>query len=214
MSEPTQSSSQSVSPGAGVPPVVTIYEFYGARGEEIGRAVAERLGLPFHAQAFSSDQLSDPRAATAEAAELVRVLSVLGGAYGGIESRDVATVQREKYELTVSNTRAVWDEAEAGGVIMGRNGAVVLKNRPSTLHVLLTGSVDDRIAYAAEHDGVSLEEAAERQEREDQVRADMSITLYGWDPRQPDAYDLVLNTSRIPVAHATTSIVDALGAAI
>lgn len=214
MSEPTQSSTQSVSPGAGVPPVVTIYEFYGARGEEIGRAVAERLGLPFHAQAFSSDQLSDPRAATAEAAELVRVLSVLGGAYGGIESRDVATVQREKYELTVSNTRAVWDEAEAGGVIMGRNGAVILKSRPSTLHVLLTGSVDDRMAYAAEHDGVSLEEAAERQEREDQVRADMSITLYGWDPRQPDAYDLVLNTSRIPVAHATTSIVDALGAAI
>lgn len=207
MSQPTQTSSQSVAP------VVTIYEYFGARGEEIGRLVAERLELPLHAQAFSSEELADATA-SAETAELVRVLSVLGGAYGGIESRDVATLQREKYDLTISNTHTVWEEADSGGVILGRNGAVILKDRPNTLHVLLTGSVDDRVAYFAERAGISLEEAAERQQREDQVRADMSITLYGWDPRQPDAYDLLLNTSRIPVAHATAAIIDALGAAL
>lgn len=213
MSESTPSSSGAPSPSTPILPVVTIWEYYGSRGEEIGRAVAERLGLPFHTQAFSSEELAHPTSDTEEAAALVRVLSVLGGAYGGIESRDVATVQREKYELTVQNTRTVWDEAEAGGVIMGRNATVILKNRPNTLHVLLTGSVEDRVAYAAEHDGVSLEEAAKRQQREDEVRAEMSITLYGWDPREPDAYDLVINTSRIPVDHATAAIIDALGAA-
>ncbi len=96
---------------------------------------------------------------------------------------------------------------------MGRNGAVIFKGRPRTLHVLLTGSVEDRVAYAAERAGLSREEAAVRQQREDQVRADMSITLFGWDPRLPDAYDLVLNTPRIPVAFAAASIIDALGAA-
>lgn len=213
MTQRTGSPSQTQSSSQSVPPVVTIYEYYGARGEEIGQVVAERLGVRFHAQAFSSEQLSDPRTDNDELAELVRVLTVMGGAYGGVDSRDVATVQRERYELIVSNTKTVWDEADTGGVIMGRNGAAILRDRPNTLHVLLTGAVQDRIAHASQRDGVSLKDAAERQRREDQVRADMSLTFYGWDPRLPDAYDLVINTSRIPVAFATASIIDALGAA-
>ncbi len=31
----------------------------------------------------------------------------------------------------------------------------------------------------------------------DQLRAEMSIQLYGWDPRDPGRYDLVLNTGTL-----------------
>jgi hypothetical protein len=41
-------------------PVVTIFESYGSGAEEIGPRVAEALGVAFHAQAFSSDQLEEP----------------------------------------------------------------------------------------------------------------------------------------------------------
>jgi hypothetical protein len=34
----------------------------------------------------------------------------------------------------------------------------------------------------------------QRQKREDQIRADMSIEFYGWDPREVDRYHLVVNT--------------------
>lgn len=192
-------------------PVVTIFENYGAGADYVGKRVAEALGLPYHAQAFSSGALEgEAEAATEEAATLAQVFSVMGGAYGGLEGRDVATTQRQKHELVLDNNRRVWEYAQEGGVIVGRNGAVVLAERPRTVHVLLVGSVEDRIARAARADGISLERAAARQKREDQVRADMSLVTYGWDPRLPDRYDLVINTSRIPLDAAVSAILEAV----
>ena len=93
---------------------------------------------------------------------------------------------------------------------MGRNATVILADRPSTVHVLLTGKVEDRIARAAQEAGITPEQAAQRQRREDEVRAEMSLTFYGWDPREADRYDLVLNTSRIDLDR----VVDAILAAV
>ena len=101
-------------------------------------------------------------------------------------------------------------EVDTGGVIIGRNATVILAARPRTLHVLLTGDVKDRVQRAAEAAGIPLDQAARRQGREDQVRADMSRVLYGWDPHDPARYDLVINTSRIPESAVATAIVDAV----
>lgn len=201
----------SPSPTTDTKPVVTIFESYGAGADYVGHRVAERLGLPFHSQAFSSEAIEgDAKAANEEAATLAQVFSVLGGAYGGFDGRDVATTQRQQYDLVMENNAVVWQYAQEGGVIVGRNAPVILADRPRTVHVLLTGSVEDRVARAAKSAGITLEQAAKRQEREDQVRADMSIVLYGWDPRLPDRYDIVLNTSRIPLDAAVDAIVDAV----
>jgi hypothetical protein len=35
--------------------------------------------------------------------------------------------------------------------------------------------------------------------------------MYGWDPRLPERYDMVLNTSRISLDAVVDAIVDALG---
>ncbi|MGW6130963.1 cytidylate kinase-like family protein [Cellulomonas sp. NPDC055163] len=197
---------------ADLPPVVTIFEQYGAGADEVGRAVADALGVPFHAQAFASEELEGAAStatatATEQGAVLARVYGVLGGAYGGLEGRDVATTQREKHDLVIANNDAVWEMADRGGVIVGRNGAVVLAQRPRTVHVLLTGAVEDRVERAARAAGIPRERAAARQRVEDRVRAEMSLALYGWDPRLPDRYDLVVNTSRIPLERAVSTIV-------
>jgi cytidylate kinase len=192
-------------------PVVTIFEAYGAGADYVGHKVAEALGLPFHEQAFSSEAIEgDPDAAAEQGAVLSQVFAVLGGAYGGFEGRDVATTQRQKYELIMDNNRQVWEYADEGGVILGRNGAVILAERPNTFHVLLTGSVEDRVARAAKAGGLTLEKAAARQKREDQVRTDMSKVFYGWDPMAPDRYDMVMNTSRIALDAVAHAIVDAV----
>lgn len=197
-----------------VSPVVTIWEQYGAGADAVGRAVAERLGLPYHPQAFSSEDIedgpADPSSSLASRAALAEVLSAMGGAYGGFEGRDVITTQKDKRDLVADNNDKVWRYAEQGGVIVGRNATVILAARPRTLHVLLTGDVTDRVARAAAESGIPLDQAARRQSREDQVRADMSRALYGWDPREPDRYDLVVNTSRIGTAAVVSAIVDAV----
>ena len=197
--------------GGGSRPVVTLFENYGAGAEAVGRRVAEALGLPFHGQAFSSEELED-EAALEQNVVLAGVFSAMGGAYRGFEGRDVVATQQQKYDLVMENNRHVRQAAEEGGVILGRNAAVILADRPNTLHVLLTGAVEDRVERAAREAGVPREQAAKRQKREDDVRAQMSKVLYGWDPRQPERYDIVLNTSRIPVDAAADAVLGALRA--
>lgn len=192
-------------------PVVTLFGTYGSGVHEVGEMVADALGLPYHRQAFSSQTLAGSRGAdAAERALLARVVDVLGRAHAHEGSHDVATTERLIHELVAENDRAVWAAAQEGGVIVGRNGPVVLADRPATLHVLLVGELEDRINRAAHDLGIPTEEAARRQEPEDEIRADMSIVLYGWDPRESERYDLVIDTSRTSLSDAVAAILDAV----
>jgi cytidylate kinase len=195
---------------APVRPVVTLFETYGSGANYVGPRVAEALGLPFHQQAFSSEQLEAEQERREKEGLLSRVFGAMGHGYAGPEGGAVPTQQRDRYELVVENTRVVQEEAEQGGVVMGRNGAFVLAGRPASLHVLLDGPVEQRVARAAQQSGISAERAARRQKREDEVRGQMSIDLYGWDPRLPDRYDIVLNTGSLSLDECVAIIVDAV----
>ncbi|MGM0385918.1 MAG: AAA family ATPase [Actinomycetota bacterium] len=195
----------------GYPPVVTLFELYGAGATTIGEKIARKLGLPFHGQAFSSDEIAGTAAQDAEnRAVLANVLSLLGGAYSTLEDREVVGTQEDKYTLIADNTRTVKQYANEGGVIMGRNGAAILADRPNTLHVLLTGDVEDRVKRAAKRLGISEAESAKRRAHEEDIRRQMSKTLYGWDPALPDRYDMLINTSRVSIDAAVNAIVDAI----
>jgi cytidylate kinase len=190
-------------------PVVTLFESFGSGASYIGPRVAEALGVPFHAQAFSSEEIENAMARRASEGMLSRVFGAMGGSYAGLEGPGVAMAQRDNYDLVIENTRTVTQEAREGGVIVGRNGALILANRPATLHVKLDGPLGQRIERAARDAGIDIERAAKRQKREDQVRADMSIELYGWDPRETERYDLVVNTGTMDLDTCINIIVQA-----
>ena len=190
--------------------VVTLFESYGSGASYVGPRVAQALGVPFHQQAFSSEQLEAAAERREKEGVLSRVFSALGhGSYGGVDVGDVTSVQRDRYELVEENTATVRREAAEGGVIMGRNGALILKDVPGALHVRLDGPLQERIARAARDSGIDLERAAKRQRREDQVRAEMSLELYGWDPRELEHYDLVVNTGQMDLDTCVEVVVSA-----
>jgi cytidylate kinase len=193
-------------------PVVTLFESYGSGADYVGSRVAKALGLPYHEQAFSSEEIE--RAMTEREGEgvLSQVFSALGGSYAGLEGPAVAMAQRDNYELVMENTRQVTEAAREGGVITGRNGAMILAGWPGALHVLLDGPVEQRIERAAKQSGIDVARAAKRQKREDQLRADMSIELYGWDPRETTRYDLMVNTGTMSLDACVDIIVRAAGA--
>jgi len=175
-------------------PVVTLFESYGSGAGYIGARVARALGVPFHEQAFSSRQIEDASERREDDRVLSRFFGSLGGAYAGLEGPSVAMAQRDDYELILENTRVVQEQANQGGVITGRNGAFILASWPGALHVMLDGPLEQRIERAARDSGIDIEQAAKRQKREDQVRADMSLAFYHWDPRETHRYDLDVNT--------------------
>ena len=192
-------------------PVVTLFESYGSGASYIGPRVAQALGLPFHPQAFSSDQIENAAVQRENQGTLSRILTAMGGgSYAGLEGPAVAMAQADDHDLILQNTRVVKEQARAGGVIVGRNGALILANQPATLHVMLDGPVRQRIERAARDSGIDIERAAKRQKREDQVRADMSIQFYGWDPRETSRYDLVVNTGTMDLDICVDIIVQAV----
>jgi hypothetical protein len=192
------------------PPVVTMFESYGSGISYIGPRVAQALGLPFHSQAFSSEEIETATAHRENQGTLARILSAVGGSYAALDGPSVPLAQADDHDLVLQNTRVVKEQAREGGVIVGRNGALILANQPATLHVMLDGPVRQRIERAARESGIDVERAAKRQKREDQVRADMSIQFYGWDPRETSRYDLVVNTGRMDLDICVDIIVEAV----
>ena len=193
-------------------PVVTLFESYGSGGDEVGPRVAEALGLPYHAQAFASQQIADAMNRQAREGLLTRVFGAMGGkyaSYAGLEGASIAAAQQDNYELIMENTREVIESAREGGVIVGRNGALILADWPAALHVKLDSPLRQRLERVAQQTGASEAEVARRQKQEDQVRADMSIELYGWDPREFDHYDLLVNTGLMDLDTCVAIIVAA-----
>ena len=175
-------------------PVVTLFESYGSGASYVGPRVARALGVPFHEQAFSSQQIENAAEQREDEGVLSRFFGSVGISYAGLEGRSVAMAQQDDHELVLENTRIVQEQASQGGVITGRNGAMILANWPGALHVKLDGPLAQRIERAAREAGIDIQRAARRQKREDQVRADMSLQFYHWDPRGTDRYDLVVNS--------------------
>jgi glucuronide carrier protein len=110
-------------------------------------------------------------------------------------------------ELVLRNIADVIDRVkDSGGVIVGRDATVVLSGMQGALHVRLEAPVEARVSRAAEALGISLEDAARRQQREDRVRTLMSQRLMHWDPADASHYDLVIDTRHMSLDQAVDMI--------
>lgn len=185
--------------------VVTLFESFGAGAEYVGPKVAELLGLPYVGQGHSTAELE---AADPKGSGRVNLTNF----YAALAWTDTVTTSliedpmraRAKEQATL-----VFDLAKDGAVILGRNGTVILAEAPGSLHVKLDGPVDYRVGRAAETGGITREQADLRRRREDTARAEMSLALWGWDPRMTANFDLVINTQKFGLDGAVELIAEA-----
>jgi len=178
--------------------VVTMWELYGCGMEQIAARVAQELNIPLHGQAFSSEQVEESMARREKEGALGRFLRNLTPASLPTSSSGDAVIgQAQTVEDTTRQVTAdVNGFAAEGGVILGRNGAFVLKDRPGALHVKLVGQTKVRVARAARLFGISEERSAKRQPLEDDFRRELSRQYFRFDPTTDDYYDLVIDTTR------------------
>jgi hypothetical protein len=187
-------------------PVVTLFEAYGAGADVVGPALAEQLGVPWIGQATTSEQYE---AADAKGTGRINVRQFLTS-LAFLDQGSVELVQDPMEELARDQAQQVRGLVASGGVILGRNATVILTGLPGALHVKLDGPREYRVARAAQAAGITEEQAALRQQREDAARAEISLEVWGWDPRLTAWYDLVINTATFGLAAAGEMIVDAL----
>jgi cytidylate kinase len=202
--------------------LVTISASYGAGGSEVGPAVAQRLGVPFADRAIPT-AVADRLGITREEAHrrdedvergLDRILTNLAPM---AELYGVGGVDPALLRLTAHHESAaeVIRELAATGraVILGRAAAVVLADDPRALHVRLDGPEARRIVQAMHIEGVDRETAERRQRKVDRARETYVRRYYDRDAADPRLYDLVIDSTRLPLEACVELIVTA-GAAL
>ncbi|WP_245160274.1 cytidylate kinase-like family protein [Blastococcus sp. CT_GayMR20] len=197
---------------------MTFSAAYGAAGAEVAPAVAERLGLPFHDRAIAAQvagRLGVP-VAEAEANDetvvrglwrLVASLGTMPDPVGGV----LPTSSLPDPRAYRQQTERVLEEiaAGAGGVVLGRAGALVLRDRSDVLHVRLDGPRDRRLAAAVERSGRSLEEVRREMEANDRTREAYVRHFYRCDPGEARHYHLVVDSTALPVETVVDLVVTA-----
>ena len=193
-------------PDADPPVVVTISAPYGAGGSQVGPLVADRLGVTFLDRAIPaavSEKLALPLKEAIAADEngparldrMLRPFAAVGLALAGAP----ATAELEERTVADATEQVLHELAERGGVILGRAGAVVLRDRPRALHVRLHGPPSRRITQAMRIEGVDRAAAERRLEQADRARVAYVSHFYGVDPEDPDLYHLVVDSTAIPL---------------
>jgi cytidylate kinase len=177
-------------------PLVTVSASYGSGGSEVGPALARRLEVPFVDRVVSPELAHRLAAAESQSRfwRLIRCISPAGGLTAGsihaASELDDRLTDRESLEAALR-------EAAAGGdvVILGRAGALVLRNDPRALHVRLHGPYEARVMRAMEIQGIDEATARERLRETDRARERFVRDMYGLDPTDPALYTMVLDAT-------------------
>ncbi len=194
-----------------MPPVtmtlITLSAPYGAGGSQVGPAVAQRLGVPFVDRAIPTSvaqRLAVPLREAIERDEAIgswltrallsfgQVTPVLAGATPVPEQLLTDDAFRRATEQVLRE-----HAAGEGAVILGRAAAIVLRGHPGALHVRLTGPEQARIEQGMRLEGVDRATAERHIDETDRARLDYVRHFYRCDPRKPDHYHLVIDSTAI-----------------
>jgi Cytidylate kinase-like family len=197
------------------PPVVTLFEKYGAGARYIGPWVAEALGVAWLDQAFSSADIESAKypgaGAPSEAGSgLARFLGRYAPSATVLDDASIPLAQAQDAEMVEENTRLVKQAAETGTVMLGRNGALIIGDIPNALHVLLDAPVDVRIAAPRARRESTWLTPRGGSATKDRIRAEMSERFYYWI----DRYHIALNTGMLGLDPCVEVIVAAYRAKV
>jgi cytidylate kinase len=172
--------------------LVAISSPYGAGGSRIAPALARRLGVPFLDRPAGTEPADDEGGG-----RLLSLLGSIGLAWGtpaGMELEDLVPGDARRREIE-DELRAL--QATGGGVVLGRAAAVLLRDDERVLRVLLTGPPERRIEQGMALQGIDRQTATRRLERTDRARIAYHQTLYCVDPRSPELYHLMVDSTAI-----------------
>ena len=186
--------------------LVTLSAAYGAGGDVVGPALAERLGVPFVDRAIPVQvaerldvSVDDAAAHDEQAADsfLDRLLRGFVGADIGVpaplppESFTSEDFRRATEEVMLRQA------ATGEGVILGRGGMIVLREDPRVLRVRLDGPPELRLRQAMAIGGVDEDTARDALAKLDRAQSDYVRQFYGADIHDCTLYHLVIDSTAI-----------------
>jgi cytidylate kinase len=203
--------------------VITISREYASGGRDVGKMLADELGLPFfdkqimHMAAEKSGLPQDFIEKRGESVPsmflqtLLRVSSTMPSIRlpSGYTSTMAASSRRvnDSDKLFFTQSSVIKEIAEMGGcVIVGRCASYTLHDNPNLLSVFIKGDLHDRINRAVQTYDLSKKNARAEVKKIDNHRANYYkyYTERQWG--LADNYDLVVNTSYTDIQGAVAVI--------
>jgi len=184
-------------------PMITISRQFGALGGEIGRVVAEDLGVGFYSQELVHEvaKRADVRGQVVEALD-ERAQKGLGAFIDNMMM--LRRFTQDDYVRSLSETIVALGRHRSG-VIVGRGGHLIL-DAQHTLRVRAYAPFEYRVQYIAERDGMSEEEARAKVMRVDEERRTFYGRHFQNDSTSPHLFDVMVNTSLMTVAECATVV--------
>ena len=191
--------------------VVTLSASYGARGDAVGRALAERLQLPFVDRAIPTSAAAHELGLPEDVAESLdeptpsrweriasRFVWATAPSVPDMLTEDVPdTPSPDEFRAaSEAELRRVADTT--GAVVVGRAGMVVLGKRPDVLTVRLDGPVEARIAQVVAL-GVDETVARTAQREVDRARETYARVFFSARQDDPRHYHLMLDSTVLSV---------------
>jgi cytidylate kinase len=196
-------------------PVITISASYGAGGSWVGPEVARSLACRFIDRAIPT-QVSERLAVPLEHAlahDEAATKPALGRLLVGLAAHSGVRIP----ELTDSafrheTERLIIDAAATGDmVLLGRAGALVLRDHAEALQVRLDGPEQARVRQAMRIENVDETEARRRLRESDRLRTAYVEHFYQPDPRDPGLYQLSLDSTALSLETGVELILRAAG---
>lgn len=186
--------------------VITIGRQYGSGGREIGRLVADALGIKYYDKELltESSKASGVKPEVFEAADertpsfFSNIWSFNLGFNAGSYLLGSSPISDEKIYAAQSNVMKTLAR-DSSCLIVGRSADYVLRNHPGLISVFIHSSIEDRILRIMNRRGIdSAEKAREIAEKQDKLRA--SYYNFYTDKVWGDAagYDLSIDSSKLP----------------
>lgn len=190
---------------------ITIGRQFGSGGREIGKKVAETLGVPYYdkellAVAAQESGLShqflqeyDEKPSSFLYSLVMGQTGLIGGHHGPTVEQMAANAERD----------AVLAVAKKGScVIVGRCADYILRDEPGLLRVFISADQAARVEHICKRDGVTPKEAEEKMRRMDKSRA--AHYSFQTDKKWGDveSYDLCINSSKRGFDAAVRLILD------
>jgi cytidylate kinase len=194
--------------------LVALSASYGAAGSRIGPALAERLGVPFLDRAIPlavAERLHvpvDEAVAHEDRASLLE--RVLRGFIAGDNVAPTAMPATDSdafHEATVSALRT--QAATGEGVILGRGGALLLREDPRVLRARLDGPAERRVRLAMELEDLDEQTARRALRTTDQAHEAYARRFYDARLDDPSLYHVVLDPTALGLDAAVEMLVTA-----
>ncbi|HEX2904103.1 MAG TPA: cytidylate kinase-like family protein [Jatrophihabitans sp.] len=197
-------------------PGVTISSGYGAGGSVVAPRVAELLGVQLVDRAVSSTVAQELHVTVEEAEQGEAKRSVAERFFGALVPLTGTagppidpSLADDAAEFREHTERILRQKLADGCVILGRAGAAAFVNEPDVLRVRLFGAKEDRIRQGAEVQGISEDEARQRQPETDKAREHYMRRLYHTDQADPALYHMQLDSTAIPLETCAEIVAEA-----